>query len=275
MKTNGNKSKIRLEKINMDFTSKKGTVHVLDNIDLCIGESEFVCFVGPSGCGKSTLLRIIAGLQQATSGSIYMNDKPLLGSGADRAMVFQDDSVFPWLTVEKNIEYGLKLKNMPAAERKKSVDHYLNLVGLTTRNLRKYYPKELSGGMRKRVDMARAFANDPEVLLMDEPFGMLDSMTKEILQVETMRIWADTKKTICFVTHDLEEAIFLSDRIVFMDAEPGRIYNIYYPSFSRPRDPGLKMEREFQQMRRELIDVMNTLMTKGERRNEEDQPEYR
>ncbi len=252
--------KISLQKINMTFFSKKGDVHVLDDFDLDISEGEFVCFVGPSGCGKSTLLRIIAGLLTPTSGDLLMNGQAILTPGADRAMVFQDDSVFPWLTVEKNIEYGLKQKNMSRKDRREVTDHYLNLVGLYSR--RKAYPKELSGGMRKRVDMARAFANDPEVLLMDEPFGMLDAMTKENLQVETLRIWAETGKTICFVTHDLEEAIYLADRIIVFQSDPGKIHNIYYPEFERPRSVDIKMSPEFQVMRKELIDVMNVLLTK-------------
>ena len=256
--------KMVLKGINMTFTSRKKTVNVLNDIDLEIADGEFVCFVGPSGCGKSTLLRIIGGLLKPTSGVMYLDgvvcDKP----GADRAMVFQDDSVFPWLTVRENIEYGLKMRGIGKAERDATVEHYLNLVGLNKRDLTNYYPKELSGGMRKRVDMARAFANNPEVLLMDEPFGMLDAMTKEKLQIETLRIWEETKKTICFVTHDLEEAIFLADRIVFLSADPGRIYNFYYPEFSRPRDPSIKMTETFQQMRKELMLVMNKLMQGAE-----------
>jgi len=261
--------KIRLEKINMTFRSKKGDVHVLHNIDLNVRDGEFVCFIGPSGCGKSTLLRIIAGLQTATSGQVFKDGKLLIGPGSDRAMVFQDDSVFPWLTVEKNIEYGLKIKNLPKQERKILVDYYLSLVGLTTRDLRRYYPKELSGGMRKRVDMARAFANDPDVLLMDEPFGMLDAMTKENLQIETLRIWSETKKTICFVTHDLEEALFLSDRIIVLESDPGKVYQVYLPHFERPRDVNIKMSSDFQMMRKELIDVMDILLSKESRHDYE------
>ena len=257
------KEKIALKNIDMFFSRNKVKTHVLDDISLSVYEGEFVVFIGPSGCGKSTLLRIIAGLLAPTGGEASMDGKALEGPGADRAMVFQDDSVFPWLTVEQNIEYGLKVKKMSKPERGSIVEHYLNLVGLNARDLRGHFPKELSGGMRKRVDMARAFANDPEVLLMDEPFGMLDAMTKEHLQVETLNIWGQTKKTICFVTHDLEEAIFLADRIIFLESEPGKIYNVYEPPFPRPRDVSLKMDPQFQKMRRDLIEVMNLLINKG------------
>jgi len=264
------KDKITLKNINMSFHSKKETVNVLKDINISIAEGEFVCFVGPSGCGKSTLLRIIAGLLNPTSGEVFIEGKPIDGPGADRAMVFQEDSVFPWLTVEKNVEYGLKIKGYSKEKREEIVNHFLNIVGLNNRNLKNYFPKELSGGMRKRVDMARAFANDPEVLLMDEPFGMLDAITKENLQIETLKLWEDTKKTICFVTHDLEEAIFLADRIVFLESDPGKVYNFYTPKFPRPRDVSLKMSPEFQQMRRELIDVMNCLITKGGAKHEKE-----
>ena len=252
--------KMVLKDINMIFETRNKSVKVLDDINLEINDGEFVCFIGPSGCGKSTLLRIIGGLLKPSSGEMYLDGTLSTAPGADRAMVFQDDSVFPWLTVRQNIEYGLKIRGISKAERNGIVDHFINLVGLNKRDITNYYPKELSGGMRKRVDMARAFANNPEVLLMDEPFGMLDAMTKEHLQIETLKIWEETKKTICFVTHDLEEAIFLADRIVFLSSDPGRVYNCYYPHFERPRDPSIKMTEDFQSMRKELMNVMNDLM---------------
>lgn len=260
-------AKMVLNNINMVFHSRNKEVNVLEDINLEIQEGEFVCFIGPSGCGKSTLLRIIGGLLKPTSGELYLDGVVSDAPGANRAMVFQDDSVFPWLTVRQNVEYGLKIRGIPKAERNEIVDHFINLVGLNRRDISNYFPKELSGGMRKRVDMARAFANNPEVLLMDEPFGMLDAMTKEHLQIETLKIWEETKKTICFVTHDLEEAIFLADRIVFLSSDPGRVYNCYYPKFERPRDPAIKMTEDFQSMRKELMDVMNLLM-KGASKDE-------
>ncbi|CAI6084899.1 ABC transporter ATP-binding protein [Cohnella sp. JJ-181] len=255
--------KISLQHIQMVYETRNRQMVALHDINLHIKEGEFVVFIGPSGCGKSTLLRVIAGLLKPTAGTMLIGGRPTAKPGADRAVVFQDDSVFPWLNVEQNIEYGLKLKGIARVEREEAVDRCLRMVGLTRHGIRKMLPKELSGGMRKRVDMARAVANNPDVLLMDEPFGMLDAMTKQKLQVETVQIWEETGKTVCFVTHDLEEALFLADRIIILGADPGHIHLEIDPSFSRPRRIGLKMTAEFQEKRGQLQDILNALSGKG------------
>lgn len=255
--------KISLQHIQMVYETRKRQMVALNDINLHIKEGEFVVFIGPSGCGKSTLLRVIAGLLKPTAGNMLVSGRPTAKPGADRAVVFQDDSVFPWLTVEQNIEYGLKLKGVARVERDEAVDRCLRMVGLTRPGIRKMLPKELSGGMRKRVDMARAVANNPDVLLMDEPFGMLDAMTKQKLQVETVQIWEETGKTVCFVTHDLEEALFLADRIIILGADPGHIHLEIEPSFTRPRRTDLKMTAAFQEKRGQLQEILNTLSGKG------------
>lgn len=258
----GSAKTIRIEKLNLYYPIRRGRLHALKDVTFSVGEGEFICILGPSGCGKSTLLYILAGLLKPTSGMALLEGRPVEGPGADRAMVFQNDAVFPWLTVEKNIEYGLKLKNMPTSKRKEVVEHYLKLVDLT--DARALYPRELSGGMRKRVDLARAFANDPDVLLMDEPFGMLDTMTKEHLQESLIRIWSSAKKIVLFVTHDVEEALFLGDKIVILGPRPGRVYRIIDVPFSRPRRVGLKLSPDFQQMRRTFLETMGEMIGYGQ-----------
>ncbi len=201
--------------------SGAGTFTALDNVSFHVDRNEFVSFVGPSGCGKSTLLRIVAGLEDATSGSVSMWGKEIEGPGAERGMVFQSYTLFPWLTVRENIEFGLTLRRMPLFEKRAVSERFLELVGLT--RFSRAYPKELSGGMKQRVAIARALANNPEVLLMDEPFGALDPQTKGSMQELLLNIWEKEKTTIVFITHDIEEAIFLSQRVYVMQAHPGRI----------------------------------------------------
>lgn len=223
---------------------------VLDNISLDVEENSFVCLVGPSGCGKSTLLRMFCGLTLPDQGAIIHDGKKVTGPGASRGMVFQQDAVFPWLTVSQNIEYGLKIRKMPPAARKEAIDKWSELVGL--KNVRDAYPKELSGGMRKRVDLARVYANEPEVLLMDEPFGALDAQTKQRMQGELLQLWERDRKTVIFVTHDLEEAAFLADVVVVMSARPGRIHAVEKVNLPRPRVDDLRITEDFFQVRKRL-----------------------
>ncbi len=236
---------------------------VLEDINLSVEDKEFVSIIGPSGCGKSTLLNIAAGLIKPSEGVVLHNDKPITGPDRNRGMIFQSDAVFPWLTVQGNVEYGLKRQGIRKAEREAIAHEYISLVGLS--GWEKRYPKELSGGMRKRVDVARVFANNPSVFLLDESFGQLDSQTKEHLQIELLNLWQREQKTVLFVTHDIEEAIFLADRLLVMCARPGKlIYEITIP-FTRPRELQLKTVAEFQDIRRELskmlvIDVDNKLL---------------
>ncbi|NER36541.1 MAG: ABC transporter ATP-binding protein [Oscillatoria sp. SIO1A7] len=209
----------KLEVIGLFKTFKQ--LVVLQNINLQVDANEFVCIVGASGCGKSTLLNIVAGLMLPTAGQVLMDGEPVLGPGPDRGMVFQSYSLFPWLTVADNIGFGLKLKGLSKIEQKEQIDYYMKVVGLA--EFAKAYPKELSGGMKQRVAIARALANEPEVLLMDEPFGALDAGTKEQMQQFLLKLWQKTPTTVLMITHDVEEAIFLSQRIYVMSDRPGQI----------------------------------------------------
>jgi NitT/TauT family transport system ATP-binding protein len=251
-------SKIFCQGVTKAFTVKRKYVLAVDNVDADFLENEFVCIVGPSGCGKSTLLRMIGGLDDLTSGQIILNDKILTGPGADRGMVFQSYSLFPWMTVEQNIGFGLQLKKLPKAEAEKTVTKYLEIIGLE--EFRKALPKELSGGMKQRVAIARALANSPEVLLMDEPFGALDPQTKANMQLLMRRIWQKERTTVIFVTHDIEEAVFLSTRVLVMSGSPGRIVAdvpVYLPY---DRDLDLKDTQEFIALRKKI----NTFLHSGQ-----------
>jgi len=213
---------------------------VLDDINLDIKEGEFLCIVGPSGCGKTTLLNIIAGLEWGYSGHVLHKGKPLDITGPDRLMIFQDLALFPWLTVEKNVEFGLKLKKVPHNKRRSLTMKYIKMVNL--QNFKDCYIHELSGGMKQRVALARAFAMNPEILLMDEPFTALDAQTRDNLHDELQRIWKETGKTIIFVTHNVREAVCLGDRVVVFSSQPARIKATFKINLPRPRhieDAGL------------------------------------
>jgi NitT/TauT family transport system ATP-binding protein len=214
-----------------DVDHKK--MEALRDINLSIGENEFICFIGPSGCGKTTLLRIIAGLEAPSSGEVFLDGVPIKGPGPERGMVFQEYSLFPWRTVLENVEFGPELKGTPKEKRVERSRQYIKMVGLERFEQR--YPHELSGGMKQRVAIARALVNDPKALLMDEPFGALDAQTRNIMQSELLRIWEEEKKTVIFVTHSVDEAIYLADRIVIMSARPGRIKDVIRVNIPRPR----------------------------------------
>ena len=210
--------KVKIDHVEKIFETKKGSVVALNGVDLDIKENEFICVVGPSGCGKSTLLNIIAGLLPATGGSVYVDGNKVEGTGTERGVVFQQYALFPWLTVIKNVMFGLKLKGMNKADAQETAMKYLKKVGLE--EFADSYPKELSGGMKQRVAIARAYAVQPEVLLMDEPFGALDAQTRTQLQSELLQTWENERKTCFFITHDVEEAIILATRVVIMSARP-------------------------------------------------------
>lgn len=232
----------------------KEIVFVLKDISFSINDNEFFCLIGPSGCGKSTLLKILAGFETPTTGEILDDGKKISGVSYERAMVFQEDAVFPWLNVHGNVEYGLKVRGISKEIREEKVSHAINLVGL--KGFEKLLPRELSGGMKKRVDLARVLANEPKILLMDEPFGSLDAMTKEILQEKLINIWENSKKTILFITHDIEEALFLGDRIAIMQSvKNGGSVEFFNIPFKRPRNIYLKEEQKFQKMRRDLVEL--------------------
>ncbi|HHV58270.1 MAG TPA: ABC transporter ATP-binding protein [Firmicutes bacterium] len=223
---------IVLTGISKTFTSRSGTVVALDDVNLTIKEGEFLCIVGPSGCGKTTLLRILAGLEVPTGGRVEIRvrepGKPV------NSMVFQEQSVFPWYTVKENVAYGLAMRGVPRKEREAIALHYLKITGLS--KFAHAYPHQLSGGMKQRVSVARAFANDPSILLLDEPFGSLDEQTRVILQQELLRIWEGTRKTAVFITHSIDEALGLGDRVLVMTARPGRVKAILEVDLPRPRD---------------------------------------
>lgn len=204
--------KLSIRDVKKVYNSRQGDVLALSGVNLDIEENEFICVIGPSGCGKSTLLNIIAGLLEPTSGQVLVDGQEVHGTGTDRGVVFQQYALFPWLTVRKNVEFGLKLKNMPRAEIDATVDKYLKIVELE--KFADSYPKELSGGMKQRVAIARAYAMNPKILLMDEPFGALDAQTRTQLQQELLETWEKEHKTCFFVTHDIEEAIVLATRVV-------------------------------------------------------------
>lgn len=240
-------AKIQIEGLSVAYRTGQT---ILNNIYLDIAKGQIVSLIGASGCGKSTLLNVIAGLLPARSGRVLLDGKPIEGPAADRVMVFQDDAVFPWMRVRGNVEYGLRIKGLGAEAMAKRVDEVLELVEL--KDWQNAYPKELSGGMRKRVDLARAIAVNPEVLLMDEPFGALDAMTKERLQIEYLNICERIGITSVFVTHDIEEAIFLGDRIVVLGRNPGHIASVLDVDFPHPRDIAIKRTAPFQNQRGEL-----------------------
>jgi len=230
----GIKPAVALRNLSMTFPGMRDgkSVHVLDRINLEVEEGEFVCIVGPSGCGKSTILNILGGFQKATSGEVIVEGDPVRGPDPRRIFVFQDNAVFPWLTVERNVGFGLLHKTR--AERERIIDHYVEMVRLT--GFKKAYPRELSGGMRQRVELARALAANPEVLYMDEPFGALDYFTRYKMRADLVKIWQQERKTILFVTHDIDEAVQLADRIVVLGPRPATVQSILSVSLPRPRN---------------------------------------
>jgi NitT/TauT family transport system ATP-binding protein len=238
---------IQVRGVRKAFTTGGGEVVALDGIDLDVAEGEFVCLLGPSGCGKSTLLNAIAGFSPPTSGTIVANGSPVTDTGPDRAMVFQEYALFPWMTVERNVAFGLEMKGMPRAQIRDRVDALLRQLNL--RDFKERFPKDLSGGMRQRVAIARVLAIDPPMLLMDEPFGALDALTRRTLQDELLRIWAALRKTILFVTHGIEESIYLADRVVVMTYRPGTVKRIVPITLPRPRDTAAP---EFNALKREI-----------------------
>jgi len=243
------KVKIHIDEVSKVYQTEDGReLSVLRELSLDILEDEFVCIIGPSGCGKTTLLSIIAGLQPATSGRILVDGHIVSGPGRDRGVVFQEDAIFLWRKVIHNVEYGLQLRKVPKAERRKIVQEYLKLVGLE--DFGNFFPKELSGGMKKKVALATVYANDPTILLMDEPFGSLDYPTKCRLQLELLKLWKTKTKTTVFITHDVEEAIFLSDRIVVL--QNGKVETVYENLLPRPRADELRVQTEFNKIKGDL-----------------------
>ncbi len=235
--------KVKIDNVKKIYNGRNGEMVALNGVSLDIHDNEFICVIGPSGCGKSTLLNIIAGLHGATSGKVYVDGNEVDGPGPERGVVFQQYALFPWLTVSKNVEFGLKLKGIKGKEATEVANKYLKMVDL--QDFANSYPKELSGGMKQRVAIARAYAVDPQVLLMDEPFGALDAQTRTQLQSELLKTWENDKKTCFFITHDVDEAIILATRVVIMSARPGRVKEVVDINIPRPRTQETKMTKEF------------------------------
>jgi NitT/TauT family transport system ATP-binding protein len=228
----------------------------LQPTDLTVPHNDFVSILGPSGCGKSTLLRIVAGLDRPTSGTVKLDGQEVKGPGADRGVVFQSYTLFPWLTIEQNIGFGLRERGVAEKEKREIVASYIDKVGL--RGFENHWPKQLSGGMQQRTAIARALANNPKILLLDEPFGALDNQTRGLMQELLLGIWEHEQKTVIFVTHDIEEAIFMASRVVTMSARPGRIKSIMPVPLAHPRHYTVKASREFTQMRLKLTEEIRS-----------------
>ena len=247
-------SKLLIENASRTFPGVRGgaPTRALEPATMTVGDNDFVTILGPSGCGKSTLLRLVAGLDTPTSGRIVLDGRPVTRPGPDRGMVFQSYTLFPWLTVEENIGFGLREKGMAADERRRVAAHFIARVGL--RGFERHYPRMLSGGMQQRTALARALANDPKVLLLDEPFGALDNQTRALMQELLLGIWERERKTVLFVTHDIEEAIFLASRVIVMTARPGRIKADVPVALPHPRHYTVKTTPEFSALKARLTE---------------------
>jgi len=248
-----NEFKVEIKELNKTFAGRGGDVVAIQDLNLKIKDNEFVCVLGPSGCGKSTLLNIIAGLETKTSGSVEVDGEEVFEPSSHRGVIFQEYALFPWKTVIKNIEFGLKIKGVKPKERKDIAHEYLELVGLS--DFAESYPKELSGGMKQRVAIARAYANNPDILLMDEPFGALDAQSRMQLQEDLLKTWENQRKTCFFITHDVEEAILLGQRVVIMSAKPGRIKEIVNIDIPYPRNQEIIKTKQF-------FDIKNDIWSK-------------
>ncbi|MGJ5081681.1 ABC transporter ATP-binding protein [Bradyrhizobium sp. HKCCYLS3013] len=243
-----------IDNVTRIFPARRGhaPTRALEPVELTIGNNDFVTILGPSGCGKSTLLRIVAGLDHPTSGKVLLDGREVTGPGADRGMVFQSYTLFPWLTVRENIAFGLRERGVPESERNAIADRFIQQIGL--KGFENHWPKQLSGGMQQRCAIARALANDPKILLLDEPFGALDNQTRVLMQEMLLGIWERDQKTVLFVTHDIEEAIFLGSRVLVMSARPGRIKADIKIELPHPRSYKVKTSPEFVALKERLVE---------------------
>lgn len=246
---------LTVDRLSRSFEAGGQTVNALSNVSYLVRKREFISVIGPSGCGKSTLIRILAGLDRPSSGIVALDGKAVGGPGADRGMVFQNYTLFPWLSVARNVMFGLRMKGMGRKQAKQSALKWLDVVGLS--EFADHYPAQLSGGMKQRVAIARALANEPRILLMDEPFGALDAQTRAAMQAHLLRIWETVDVTILFITHDLDEAIYLSDRIVVLGARPGRILEIIEVPVARPRTPEQFLSGHFLATKKRLEELIH------------------
>lgn len=243
------KVKLRINNISKEFKNKDGKTHAIENVSLDVYDNEFLVLLGPGHCGKTVFLNILAGLEQPTTGEIYLDGEQIFGNDPRIGMVFQKWSLLPWKTVMENTEIGPKFKGVDKSERRKKAQQYIDLVGL--HGFENSYPSQLSGGMKQRVGIARAYTNDPEILIMDEPFGALDAQTRYSMEEEVMKIWQKEKRTVIFVTNNIEEAVYLGDRIVLFSERPAKIKQIYVNDLARPRD---MISKEFMELRTKISD---------------------
>ncbi|QYY30939.1 ABC transporter ATP-binding protein [Cupriavidus pinatubonensis] len=246
-------SALSIQQVSRTFTNPRGgQTQALLPVDFEVRDNDFVTILGPSGCGKSTLLRIVAGLDTPTGGTVLLDGQPVSGPGADRGMVFQSYTLFPWLTIAQNVRFGLRERGMSEAEQRERSDFFIQRVGL--RGFEHHYPRQLSGGMQQRTAIARALANDPKILLLDEPFGALDNQTRVLMQELLLGIWEASRKTVLFVTHDIDEAIFMANRVAVFSARPGRIKSEIAVDFPHPRHYTIKTSPEFSALKARLTE---------------------
>lgn len=253
--------KISLKGVNKIFKSEKGDVQALKDLNLDIEDGEFLVIVGASGCGKTTLLNLVAGFDTATSGEVLLDGEPVTGITPECGMIFQQYALFPWKTVQENVEFGLKMKRVPKTERREQGAKFIDLVGLN--GFETSYPHHLSGGMKQRVSIARSLANDPKVMLLDEPFAALDAMTRQVLQEQLVSIYEKHRKTILFITHSIDEALLLSSRIVVMTARPGRIAQEIVNDLPHPRNADVQLSERFMELKRTIWDSVQSEVLKS------------
>jgi len=248
--------KIRFDNVGRVFNAAGGSFTALQNFNLDVYDGEFITVVGPSGCGKSTAMNIVAGLLSVSSGQCLVDGDAVSGPGPDRGVIFQQYALFPWLTVRDNVEFGLKLKGIDKAERRRIADHYINLVGLS--DFADALPKMLSGGMKQRCAIARAYAVNPKVLLMDEPFGALDALTRVRMQDQLLETWSKERRTVMFITHDVDEAVYLGNRVIVMAARPGRLQEVIDVKLPYPRNDDIRLSPEFAEIRNKVWHAVYT-----------------
>lgn len=254
--TTSPEAKIRFENVGRIFGSANGTFTALENFNLDVYDGEFITVVGPSGCGKSTAMNIVAGLLEVSSGKCLVDGEAVSGPGPDRGVIFQQYALFPWLTVRENVEFGLKLKGIGRKERREIADHYIDLVGLS--DFAEALPKMLSGGMKQRCAIARAYAVNPKVLLMDEPFGALDALTRVRMQEQLLETWSKERRTVMFITHDVDEAVYLANRVIVMAARPGRLQEVIGVDLPYPRTDEIRLSPEFAEIRNRVWHAVYT-----------------
>ena len=254
---------LEIQRVSKEFARQGRAVRALDRIDLSVAEGEFVSIVGPSGCGKTTLLHMLGGFVPVDQGAIHLDGLPIERPGPDRGVIFQESALFPWRTAHGNVVWPLEIKGVAKDERARVAERYLDLVHL--KGFRDHYPAELSGGMKQRVALARVLVLDPRILLMDEPFGALDSQTRELMQEELLEIWSTTRKTVIFITHDIDEAVYLSDRVVVMTARPGRIKEDLRIDLPRPRRLEIKKSADYGAYRNRIWDLLHVEVIEARR----------